>query len=58
MRFGVWEIALIALIIFLIFGGIAKLPALAKNLAKGIKTFKEEVKDEPVKKKKVVKKSK
>ena len=56
MRFGMWEIALIALIIFLIFGGIAKLPAMAKNLAKGIKTFKEEVKDEPVKKKKPAKK--
>ena len=44
MRFGIWEIALIALIVFLVFGGISKLPAMAKNLAKGIKTFKEEVK--------------
>jgi len=56
MRFGIWEIALIALIVFLVFGGISKLPAMAKNLAKGIKTFKEEVKDEPVKKKKPAKK--
>lgn len=49
MRGGIWEILLIVLLVLILFGS-AKIPAMAKNIANGIKTFKKEVKEEPVKK--------
>ena len=49
MRGGIWEIILIVILVLILFGS-AKIPALAKNLASGIKTFKKEFKDEPSKK--------
>ena len=61
MRGGIWEIILIVLLVLILFGS-AKIPAMAKNIANGIKTFKHEVKEEkpvkkaPVKKKAVAKK--
>ena len=55
MRSGFWEILLIDLHVLILFGS-AKIPAMAKNIANGIKTFKKEVKDEPVKKQTVKKK--
>lgn len=58
MRFGIWEIVLIALLVVILFGS-AKIPAMAKNIANGIKTFKKEVHEEPkapAKKKSVAKK--
>lgn len=59
MRGGIWEIILIVVLILILFGS-AKIPAMAKNIANGIKTFKNEVKEEPkkspVRKKAVVKK--
>lgn len=51
MRGGIWEIILIVLLLLILFGS-AKIPAMAKNIANGIKTFKNEVKDEPKKVKK------
>ena len=58
MRFGIWEIVLIVLLIVILFGS-AKIPAMARNIANGIKTFKKEVKTEAKpKKKNSVKKSK
>ncbi len=48
MRGGIWEIILIVLLILILFGS-AKIPAMAKNIANGIKTFKSEVKEEPKK---------
>jgi len=42
---GMPELILILVICLLIFGA-AKLPEIAKNLGKGIKTFKKEMKDE------------
>jgi len=59
MRGGIWEIILIVVLILILFGS-AKIPAMMKNLASGIKTFKKEVKDEPkpVAKKKVAAKKK
>ena len=39
---GLWEVAIIALVILLLFGG-KKLPELARGLAKGLKSFKEEM---------------
>ena len=57
MRFGIWEIVLIALLVIFLFGS-AKIPGMAKNIANGIKTFKKEVKTEEKPKKKSVKKSK
>ena len=54
MRGGIWEIVLIVLLVLILFGS-AKIPAMARNIANGIKTFKNEVKEEP-KKKAVVKK--
>ena len=58
MRFGIWEIILIVALIMILFGS-AKIPAMAKNIANGIKTFKKEVKIEAKPKKKVsVKRSK
>lgn len=41
---GPWEIVLIALVVLLIFGG-RKIPELMKGLGKGIKNFKEGIKD-------------
>lgn len=60
MRFGIWEILLIALLVIILFGS-AKIPGMMKNIANGVKTFKKEIKEEPkpVAKKKVpAKKSK
>jgi sec-independent protein translocase protein TatA len=63
MRGGIWEIILIVLLVLILFGS-AKIPAMAKNIANGIKTFKNEVKEEKpkkatsTKKKTVAKKSK
>ncbi len=45
MGFGVTELILIAIIIFVIFGA-GKLPKVMGDLGKGIKSFKEAVKDE------------
>lgn len=42
---GMQELILILVICLLIFGA-AKLPEIAKNLGKGIKAFKKEMKDE------------
>ena len=50
MKGGIWEIILIVLLVLILFGS-AKIPAMAKNIANGIKTFKKEVREEPVKKK-------
>ncbi|MCQ2568654.1 MAG: twin-arginine translocase TatA/TatE family subunit [Alphaproteobacteria bacterium] len=55
MRGGFWEIVLIVLLVLILFGS-AKIPAMARNIANGIKTFKKEIKDEPVKKQTVKKK--
>ena len=52
MRFGIWEIILIALLVVILFGS-AKIPAMMKNIANGVKTFKHEIHEEP---KKVAKK--
>ena len=49
MRGGIWEIILIVLLVLILFGS-AKIPAMAKNIANGIKTFKKEVKEEQSKK--------
>lgn len=61
MRGGIWEIILIVLLVLILFGS-AKIPAMARNIANGIKTFKSEIKTEdkkPVaKKKSTVKKKK
>ena len=51
MKGGIWEIIIIVLLVLILFGS-AKIPAMAKNIANGIKTFKNEVKDEPKKAKK------
>ena len=59
MRGGVWEIVLIVVLVLILFGS-AKIPAMAKNIAAGIKTFKHEVKEEskPASKKKTAVKKK
>ena len=49
MRGGMWEIILIVVLVLILFGS-AKIPAMAKNIANGIKTFKHEVKEETPKK--------
>lgn len=49
MRFGIWEIVVIALLVIILFGS-AKIPSMMKNLANGVKVFKKEIKsDEPKK---------
>ena len=50
---GHWEIILILLIVLIVFGA-GKLPKVASELAKGIKSFKEGLKDE---KKETIKKN-
>ena len=37
---GIWQIAIIALIVLLLFGG-KKIPELMKGLGKGVKSFKD-----------------
>lgn len=41
---GFWEIVIIALVVLLIFGG-KKIPELMKGLGKGVKSFKEGIKE-------------
>lgn len=56
MRFGIWEILLIVLLVIILFGS-AKIPTMMRNLANGVKTFKKEIKDDkPQKNKKKSKK--
>lgn len=57
MRGGIWEIILIVVLILILFGS-AKIPAMMKNIASGIKTFKKEVKEEPAKSPKATPKKK
>ncbi|MBR4809388.1 MAG: twin-arginine translocase TatA/TatE family subunit [Bacteroidales bacterium] len=47
---GIWQIAIIALIVLLLFGG-KKIPELMKGLGKGVKNFKDGLNevDEPKK---------
>ncbi|MBB5021328.1 twin-arginine translocase TatA/TatE family subunit [Desulfurispira natronophila] len=42
---GVWELAIVLIIVLVIFGA-GKLPQIGAGLGKGIKNFKESVKDE------------
>ena len=59
MRFGIWEILLIAVLVIILFNS-AKIPGMMKNIADGMKVFKKEMKTETPKKqtKKAQKKSK
>ena len=57
MRFGIWEILLIVLLVIILFGS-AKIPGMMKNLANGVKVFKKEIKDEKTPKTKKTKMSK
>lgn len=64
MRWGIWEIILIVVLVVILFGS-AKIPSMMKNIADGVKVFKKEIKDDkkPMPKKrpvakKIAKKSK
>jgi sec-independent protein translocase protein TatA len=50
LRLGVWEILIIVLVLLLLFGG-RKIPELMRGLGRGVKEFKEGVKDEESEKK-------
>lgn len=50
MRWGFWEIILIVFLVLILFGS-AKIPAMMKNLADGVKVFKKEIKEKPEPKK-------
>jgi len=52
---GHWEIILILVIVLILFGA-GKLPKVAGDIAKGIKSFKAGLKDEDLEKKRVSKK--
>lgn len=43
-NFGFWEIVIIALVVLLLFGG-KKIPELMRGLGKGIKNFKDGMKE-------------
>lgn len=45
MRAGLWQIVLVIVLIFILFGS-SKIPDMMKNLAGGIKVFKKELKDD------------
>ena len=45
MRFGMWEILLIALVVLLFFGA-TRIPDVMRGLARGLRGFKEEMKAE------------
>ncbi|MBQ6110131.1 MAG: twin-arginine translocase TatA/TatE family subunit [Alphaproteobacteria bacterium] len=57
MRFGIWEIIVIVLLVIILFGS-AKIPGMMKNLASGIKVFKKEIKSDEHGRKSNQKKSK
>ncbi|MBO5195350.1 MAG: twin-arginine translocase TatA/TatE family subunit [Bacteroidales bacterium] len=42
---GIWEIVLIVLVLLLLFGG-KKIPELMRGMGKGVKNFKEGLKEE------------
>ena len=42
---GIWQILIVVLLIVVIFGA-ARVPLIAENIAKGIKSFKKGLKDE------------
>ena len=44
MNLGFWEIVIIALVVLLLFGG-KKIPELMRGLGKGVKSFKEGMKE-------------
>lgn len=44
LNFGFWEIVVIALVVLLLFGG-KKIPELMRGLGKGVKNFKEGMKE-------------
>ena len=44
LTIGVWEWVIIALVVLLLFGG-KKIPELMKGLGKGVKSFKEGMKE-------------
>lgn len=46
MSIGVWQVILILLIVLIIFGA-GKLPKVMGDVAKGVKNFKQGMKDEP-----------
>ncbi len=48
MRWGFWEIILIVVLVLILFKS-AKIPAMMKDVAKGLKVFKDEVKEKPAK---------
>ncbi len=43
MRFGIWEIVVVVLLLIILFGH-SKIPGMMKNLASGINVFKKEMK--------------
>lgn len=45
MRWGLWEIILIVLLVVILFGS-AKIPSMMRNIANGVKVFKKEIKDD------------
>ena len=45
---GIWQIMIVVLLILVVFGA-ARVPLIAENLAKGIKSFKKGLKDEDTK---------
>lgn len=45
MRPGLWQILLVVVLIFILFGS-SKIPDMMKNLAGGINAFKKELKDD------------
>lgn len=51
MSLGIWQIALIVLVIFLFFGA-GKFPRVMEDIAKGIKGFKKGMSDEEIESKK------
>ena len=48
MRWGFWEIILIVVLVVILFGS-AKIPSMMKNIADGVKVFKKEMKEKPMK---------
>lgn len=45
---GIWQIVIVVLLILVVFGA-ARVPLIAENLAKGIKSFKKGLKDDDTK---------
>ncbi len=48
MSLSIWHILVVAIVVFVLFGGAGRFPRMMEDLAKGVKSFKKGLKEEDV----------